>query len=68
MMIDKKYYMCNRYRMMCELKELGFEPLKVLPSMENPRRFVWLYENTPELREAVEAYVARAIAYRDSHK
>lgn len=67
MLKDKKYYMCNRYRMMCELKELGFEPIRVLPSMENPRRFVWLYENSPELTQAVEDYVARAIAYRNEN-
>ena len=64
----KKFYICNRYRMMCELHEQGFEPVKVLPSMSNPKRVVWLYENSPELEDAVAEYVAQAIAYKEAHK
>lgn len=52
----RPYYTCKRYRLLEYLLDRGFKPYATLPDPDNPRYKVWRFHNTPELREAVEAY------------
>jgi hypothetical protein len=54
---DKPYYYCNRLRLVEHLRNRGFYPLKTLPDFNNPRYNVWMYENSPELADAVEEFL-----------
>lgn len=52
----REYYACKRLRLLSFLKERGFMPYETVPDVNNPKFNVWLFHNSPELREAVEEY------------
>lgn len=49
-------YVCRKIRLYSYLTELGFKPYRVVPDMYDSDRLVWLYEDTEEIRDAVESY------------
>lgn len=51
-----KTYVCRRLRLLSYLKEKGYLPYRTQPDYRNPRFYVWLFEETPELLNAVEDY------------
>lgn len=54
--MKKQIYVCRRLRLLNHLKSKGFLPYQTQPDINNPRFNVWLYEETPELRNAIEDY------------
>lgn len=52
----RDYYTCKRLRLLSFLKQRGFMPYETVPDVNNPAFNVWLFHNSPELREAVEEY------------
>ena len=54
---DRPYYVCTRLRMLEFLRNKGFLPIMTLPDIKNPAYYVWRFENTPELADAVEEYL-----------
>lgn len=55
-MHKSKYYTCKRLRLLEYLINLGFEPVKSIPDAINPRYNWWLFNNTPELEDAITNY------------
>lgn len=49
-------YCCRRLRMLSYLRELGFEPFATVPDVNNPKFNVWLFNNSPELEDAIHEY------------
>lgn len=49
-------YFCKRLRMLEFLRNRGFMPFHVMPDAHNPKYNVFLFTNTPELEDAIEAY------------
>ena len=56
---DRPYYYCSRLRLLEFLRNRGFYPLKTLPDAKDPRYNVWMFENTPELADAVEEFLVQ---------
>lgn len=54
--MKKEVYVCRRLRLLNHLRNRGFLPYMTQPDIRNPRFNVWLYEETPELRNAIEDY------------
>ena len=56
---DKPYYFCTRLRMLEFLRRKGFYPIRTLPDVKDPRYSVWMFENSPELIEAVDEFLTQ---------
>lgn len=54
---DKPRYVCKRFRLLEFLVKRGFYPDKTLPDYNNPRYNVWIFENSPELADAVDEFL-----------
>lgn len=57
-----KHYVCRRYRLYEVLSRKGFKPESMRVDMYNPKFNVWIYIETPELREAIEDYYSSFVA------
>lgn len=64
----KKTYVCNRLRMAEFLRNQGFLPYKIAPDHNDPKRNVFLYNNTQELCGAVMDYLNTASAVAEKTK
>lgn len=53
---SRKTYVCRKLRIYIYLTERGFKPYRTVPDMRDPNRLVWLYEDSDEIRDAVEEY------------
>lgn len=42
--------------MLVYLRKKGFVPIQTLPDVNNPKYFVWRFEMTPQLEEAIKEY------------
>lgn len=51
-----KLYVCKRIRLLGYLQNKGFQFIKTEVDRTNPKYNVWVFIETPELREAVEEY------------
>ena len=49
-------YICRRLRLLTFLQKKGFNYIASMEDKHNPKYFVWLFVDTPELREAIEDY------------
>lgn len=47
-------YVCKRRFLYNGLTKMGFKPYKVAPDMYDCNRLVWLYDDSKELRDAIE--------------
>lgn len=54
--MDKKTYVCRKLYLYNLLTTRGFAPYKVAPDKYDCRKRVWLYNETPALRDVVEEY------------
>lgn len=58
-MIENKHrdiYTCKRLRMLEYLKKSGFSPYATIPDPTNDKYNWWLFENSPEFEQCVNAY------------
>ena len=53
-----KQYTCKRWRMLTWLMERGFNPIKTIPDATRPEYNNWVFVNSPELENAINAYFA----------
>ena len=53
------YYTCRRLRLLEYLLNKGFEPVRTVPDINNWRFKNWLFENSPELEEALTEYFSK---------
>lgn len=53
-----KVYSCKRYKLYSYLRDKGFEPYSVQVEQRNPKYINWMFRNTPELEDAIDAYFA----------
>lgn len=53
-----KTYVCKKIRLYTFLTERGFVPYDTVPDKWDCRRLVWLYDDSEEIRAAVEEYYA----------
>lgn len=51
-----QHYICKRLRMLSYLRDLGFEPSGTLPDVRDPAYNVWVFDNSPELEQAIDGY------------
>ena len=51
-----KLYVCKRIRLLGYLQNKGFQFIKTEVDRTNPKYNVWVFIETPELREAIEEY------------
>lgn len=49
-------YVCRKIRICNYLMSKGFKPHHTEPSIKDPGRIVWMFENHPKLSAAVEEY------------
>lgn len=49
-------YICKRYRLYTHLIQMGFSPIRTLPSPVNNNYNWWFFENTPELEHVLDEY------------
>lgn len=49
-------YVCRKLRLYSFLTDCGFKPYRAVPDMYDSSRLVWLYEDSDEIRDAVEEY------------
>ncbi|EKY26575.1 DUF5659 domain-containing protein [Clostridium celatum] len=52
----KKWYIIKTFKMCRYLQEKGFEIIKIMPNKENPKWNVFAFEDSNELRQAMEQY------------
>ena len=64
---DRKTFLCKRSRMLEFLRKKGFIPVKTLPDFVNPKYYNWLFENSPELEEAITEYFEQYEAWKAEH-
>ena len=55
-MEEKKYFVCKTSRMLEYLVSKGFNPTHREVDFNNPRYFVWKFEETPAFIEARDAW------------
>ena len=53
---ENKQFICTRPKLYSLLVSLGYEPIRILPNMRKPKYLVWVFEETPELREIVDDF------------
>ena len=51
-----KTYVCRKIRLCTYLLEKGFKYIEEKPNVFIPSRKVWIFEETPALRDAIEEY------------
>jgi hypothetical protein len=51
-----KLYVCKRIRLLNHLTSKGFQFIKTERDRTNPNYNVWIFIETPELRNAIEEY------------
>lgn len=51
-----KHYVCRRIKLYDYLTKQGFRPLFIRADRDNPDRNVWIYEDSIELKYAIEDY------------
>lgn len=49
-------YVCRKLFLYYRLTELGFEPYAVKPDKYDVNKVVWLYDDDPEIRQAVDDF------------
>lgn len=49
-------YFCKRLRLLIFLEKKGFKYIHVIKDKKNPNYSIWLFEDSEELRKAVEEY------------
>ena len=47
---------CKRWRMLTWLRERGFYPVKTIPDCTRADYNNWVFDNSPELEEAINEY------------
>lgn len=52
-------YICRKMRLCCYLLKHGFQYVSERADKYNPKYRVWLFDNTPELRIAIEEYYSK---------
>ena len=52
----KKTYVCRKLFLYNFLTNRGFRPYRTAPDKWDCKKTVWLYDDTPEIRNAVEDY------------
>lgn len=52
----KSYYTVKRLRLLQYLKERGYSERITIPDPTNPKYCWWLFDNSPELEQDIEAY------------
>lgn len=55
-MIKRKYYFCKSFGLLKYLMKSGYMYLKEDKDRNNPKRTVWLFDDSPELRTEVDRY------------
>ena len=55
---ESKLFFCKRLRILSKLKSEGFRPFATIPDRDNPRKDVWLFDNSDELYRSVQEYYA----------
>lgn len=51
-----KPYICRKIKMLSFLAKVGITPFASRPDRDVPGRFVWLFNDTEELRLAIQKY------------
>lgn len=51
-----RYYVCRSMRLLTYLLKKGYIYIRVDKDRKNPKYHVWLFEDTPELREEIDRY------------
>lgn len=54
------FYVCRKLYLYYYLTQRGFEPKSTRPDKFNCKKLVWLYDDTPELRNVIEEFYAGA--------
>lgn len=54
-----KYYVCRRIRLYDFLSRKGYSPIQVRIDKDDPKRYVWIYEDNISLRADIEEYYSR---------
>lgn len=57
--MERKTYVCKKLFLYNLLTSRGFVPFKVAPDKYNCKKTIWLYDETPALRDVVEEYYNR---------
>lgn len=58
--MERKTYVCKKLFLYNLLTSRGFVPFKVAPDKYNCKKTIWLYDETPALRDVVEEYYSRS--------
>lgn len=53
-----KGYVCRKIRLYNFLLEKGYKPVQVRPDRDFAKRLVWIFNDTIDLRDAIEEYYA----------
>lgn len=54
--MEKKTYVCRKIFLYNFLTSKGFVPFRVCPDKFDCKKYIWLYTDSPQLRDAVEEY------------
>lgn len=54
--MNRRDYVCRRRKLATFLIRSGFDFTNIRPDRDDPTRFVFLFLDTPELREKIEEY------------
>ena len=65
-MTETKYFICKTSRMLEFLRKKGFIPVQVLPDYQNPRYFVWKFEETPEFISARDEWFEQVKEFKNN--
>lgn len=52
----KQHYVCRRIRLYDFLSKKGYIPVQIRTDKDDPKRNVWIYEDSVKLREDIEEY------------
>lgn len=52
-------YVCKRIRLYDFLTNKGFKPFKQVVDKNDCKKYVWLYDDSPELQAAVSEYYSK---------
>ena len=55
---NNKFYVVKRIRLYTYLNELGFKMVQVKPDERNPKYYVWVFNYTEELQNAIDNFYA----------
>lgn len=53
---NKQQYVCRRIKLYDYLTKRGFRPMFIRADRDDPNRNVWIYEDSIELKCAIEDY------------